>query len=238
MPKYLDIFLSEKSHDLNGLLNCILQHDSLFLNEGKNLLIEEFGRDHLTYFTILELISQGKTSRGEIESLLGKDIGGYLQRLEQDYGIIARHRSIQSKIHSRNQKYKIIDNFLNFWFRFIYRNRTAVEMENFTHLRKLVSRDFSTYCGPILEKLFHKLLSETGRYNEIGSYWEKNNHNEIDVVALNDIDKTILIAETKLTKSKINLNELSIRSKSLLSYYPDYVPSYFGFDIKDALKFI
>ena len=238
MPKYLDIFLSEKASNFENMLNAIFQHDSLFLNEGKNLLIEEFGRDHLTYFTILELISQGKTSRGEIESLLSKDVGGYLQRLEQDYGVISRHRSIQSKIHSRNQKYKIVDNFLNFWFRFIYRNRTAVEIENFAYIKKIVNRDFSTYCGPLLEKFFQKLLSETGKYNEIGSYWEKNNQNEIDVVAINDMEKTILIAETKLTKSRISLNGLSMRAKSLLSYYPNYKPTYFGFDIKDALPFL
>lgn len=237
-PKYIDIFISDKTRNLENMLDCIFQKDSLFLNEGKNVLIEEFGRDYLTYFTILELISQGKTGRGEIESLLEKDIGGYLQRLEQDYAVISRHRSIQSKIHSRNQKYKIIDNFLNFWFRFIYRNRSAVEMENFSYVKKIVKRDFSTYCGPFLERFYHKLLAETGNYSEIGSYWEQHNQNEIDVVAINEMEKSMLIAETKMGKMKVNLNELDFRSKTLRSYYPGYSVNYLALGVNDALKFI
>lgn len=238
MPKYIDIFLSEQAYKINDMLECVLQKDSLFLNEGKNLLIEEFGRDYLTYFTILELISLGKTSRGEIESLLGKDVGGYLQRLEQDYAVIIRHRSIHNKIHVRNQKYKILDNFLNFWFRFLYKNRTAIEMENFSYIAKLIKRDFSTYCGPLLERFFHKLLAETGLYNEIGSYWEKNNQNEIDVVATNDLEKIILIAETKMGKAEVSLKELAVRASSLLSYYQGYSASYEVLRIQDAEKFL
>lgn len=95
MPKYLDALLDADAKNLENILEIMLQKDSLFLNEGKNVLIEELGRDYLTYFTILELISQGKTARTEIESLLERDIGGYLQRLEHDYAVITRHRPIR-----------------------------------------------------------------------------------------------------------------------------------------------
>ena len=234
MPKYLDISFNENAKDIESLLNIIFQKDSLFLTEGKNLLIEELGRDYLTYFTILELISQGKTGRGEIESLLEKDIGGYLQRLESDYGIISRHRPITAKIHTRNQKYKIVDNFLNFWFRFIYRYRTAIEIENFAYVKTVVKRDYASYSGPLLERFFHQLLAETGRFNQIGSYWESDNRNEIDIVAINDMEKKILIAETKLKKSKIDLKILKDRAQSLLRHYPDYTPTFLALSVEDA----
>ncbi|MGE3920468.1 MAG: ATP-binding protein [Gammaproteobacteria bacterium] len=220
------------------MLNLIFEKDSSFLNEGKNLLIEEFGRDYITYFTILELISQGKTVRGEMESLLEKDIGGYLQRLESDYNLISRYRPIHAKINTRNQKYKIIDNFLNFWFRFIYRYRTAIEIENFNYLKQMIKRDYDTYCGSMLEKFYHQLLAETGLYNQIGSYWEKDNQNEIDVVAINDLKKHILIAETKLNKSKISLKNLMTRSESLLKYYPGYTSTFLCLSIEDILNYI
>lgn len=234
MAKYLDIFLNDEAKNFDSMLNIILESDSLFLNEGKNLLIEEFGRDYLTYFTILELISLGKTARSEIESMLEKDIGGYLHRLESDYAVISRHRPIHAKIQSRNQKYKIIDNFLNFWFRFIYRYRTAIELENFNYVKEIIRRDYSSYCGPLLEKFFQQLLAETGRFNQIGSYWKKNNRNEIDVVAINDLRKNIVIAEVKFKKSKINLNNLILRSESLLSHYPNYSANYYALSIEDA----
>lgn len=235
MPKYMDALLQEGGQSLDDLLEGILQKDSLFLREGQNLLIEEFGRDYVTYFSILELISQGKTSRGEIESFLSKDIGGYLQRLETDYAVIHRHRPITSKIHTRNQKYKITDNFLNFWFRFIYRYRSALEIENFSYIKALVQRDYSTYCGPILEDFFRKKLAETGNFNTIGAYWEKDNRNEIDIVAINDLDQKILICETKLNKSKINIHQLEEKSKSLLEHYPNYEPTYLALGLEDVL---
>jgi AAA+ ATPase superfamily predicted ATPase len=208
----------------------------LFLTEGKNLLIEEFGKEYVTYFSILELISQGKTARREIESILEKDIGGYLGRLEQDYGVIERYRPIHSTPHTRNQKYKMIDNFLMFWFRFIYRYRTAIEMENFAYVRNIIDRDYATYCGLLLERFFGKRLAETGRFNQIGGYWEKDNRNEIDIVALNDFEKKILIVETKLNKDRIRLQALKDKSQSLLKHYPGYTPTYLGLGLQDVLE--
>ncbi|OGT66076.1 MAG: ATPase, partial [Gammaproteobacteria bacterium RIFCSPHIGHO2_12_FULL_45_9] len=233
MPKYLNLLIMEGARTREDILNIVLQQDSLFLNEGKNLLIEEFGRDYLTYFTILELISQGKTGRGEIESLLERDVGGYLHRLEQDYSVIMRHRPIDAKVNTKNQKYKIVDNFLNFWFRFIYRHRTAIEIENFSYVKKIVRRDYSTYCGIILERFFHQLLAETGHFNQIGSYWEKDNQNELDVVAINDMEKRIIIAEIKLNKAKINMNTLASRAAPLLERYPLYMPTLLALGLED-----
>lgn len=238
MPKYLELFLAENVKTRDDMLNVILQKDSIFINEGKNLLIEEFGRDYLSYFSILELISQGKTARTEIESLLEKDVGGYLMRMEEDYALISRHRPINAKPHSRNQKYKIRDNFLNFWFRFIYRYRTAIEMENFSYVKNIIIRDYSSYSGPILGVFFQQLLANTGQFNQIGPYWEKDNSNEIDIVAINDMEKKILLVETKLNKAKINLKNLEISAISLLRQYPDYTPTYMGLSTQDALQFV
>lgn len=233
MPKYLDIFFKEQAHNFQDMIDSILQKDSLFLNEGKNILIEEFGKDYLTYFTILELISQGKTARTQIESLLEKDVGGYLQRLEFDYAVIVRHRPIHAKINTRNQKYKIVDNFLTFWFRFIYRYRTAIEIENFAYVKHIVKRDYRSYCGPFLERFFQLQLAETGKFNQIGSYWERDNQNEIDVIAINDLEKCILIAETKINKSKISIRNLEKKSLALLKHYPNYTPTFLSLGIQD-----
>jgi AAA+ ATPase superfamily predicted ATPase len=125
------------------MVDFILKDNSPFLNEGKNLLIEEFGKDYGTYFSILELIAQGKTGRSEIESILEKPTGGFLDRLENDYHLIERYKSIHAKPKSRSQKYLIKDNFLKFWFRFIYKNRSAIEMGNFAYVKEIIRCDFS-----------------------------------------------------------------------------------------------
>ena len=60
MPKYLDILLTNGCDTLPKILDYMLQEDSPFIHEGKQQLVEEFGKDYTMYFSILELISRGK----------------------------------------------------------------------------------------------------------------------------------------------------------------------------------
>ena len=80
-----------------SIIDFILSPGSPLLDEGKDVLIEEFGKEYGIYFSILELISSGKTSRSEIESVLQKDIGGYLDRLDKDYAVINKFKPINAK---------------------------------------------------------------------------------------------------------------------------------------------
>lgn len=239
MPKYLDILTSNSALSYKGILSFMLSPNSPFISEGRNLLIEEFGKEYGTYFSILELISIGKTARTEIESVLEIHAGAYLARLENDYALISRHKPVGAKPNSRLQKYKITDNFLNFWFRFIFRNRSAAETENFSYIKEIINRDYSSYSGRMLERFYHQLFAETGNYNVIGSYWEKGNQNEIDLVALNDLKKEITLADIKLDRKKINLNALKERAQGLLNTYSGYKVKWLGLsleDVKDYLK--
>jgi len=239
MPKYLDILTSNSALSYKGILSFMLSPNSPFISEGRNLLIEEFGKEYGTYFSILELISIGKTARTEIESVLEIHAGAYLARLENDYALISRHKPVGAKPNSRLQKYKITDNFLNFWFRFIFRNRSAAETENFSYIKEIINRDYSSYSGRMLERFYHQLFAETGNYNVIGSYWEKGNQNEIDLVAINDLKKEITLADIKLDRKKINLNVLKERAQGLLNTYSGYKVKWLGLsleDVKDYLK--
>lgn len=238
VPRYIDILVKHSALSLSEILNFMIEIDSPFINEGKNLLIEEFGKEYGVYFSILELISVGKTSRTEIESIIEREIGGYLDRMENDYGIIAKRKPINAKPKSRIQKYHITDLFLNFWFRFIYRQRVAIETGNFEYIKQLIQRDYPVYSGRVLELFFHDLLASSGKYNRIGSYWEKGNQNEIDLVAINDMKKEILIAEIKRNKSKINLEVLKNKSKNLLKSYKGYKIQWLALSLEDAMDYI
>lgn len=238
LPKYLDLLAANKALTLRGMLGFMLREHSPFLAEGKNLLIEEFGKEYGTYFSILELISEGKTARTEIESILEIEAGAYLARLEQEYGLISRHTPINARPNSRVIKYSITDNFLSFWFRFIFRNWSAVETGNFEYIRSIVERDYTTWAGRILERYFHELIAASGRYNIIGSYWERGNRNEIDLVAVNELEKHILIAEVKLNKSRISLDALKRKSERLLDDYKGYAVEWRPLGPEDAGEFL
>ena len=238
VPRYEEILINNKAYTYKEIINFIFQKNSPFLNEGKNILIEEFGKEYGTYFSILELLAVGKTSRTEIESILEKNIGGYLERLINDYNIVNSNKPITAKPAGKIRKYYIKDNFINFWFRFIYKYNSAIETENFDYIKRIVNRDFKTYAGPYLEKLFHQLIANTKEYNIIGNYWERGNKNEIDIVALNEIDKKLLIGDVKLNPEKIRIELLKIKSSLLIKKYYDYDTTYIGLSIKDIKKYL
>lgn len=231
LPKYVELLMNQRVKNLDDCLTFMLSKFSPFLSEGKYLLIEEFGKEYITYFSILELISFGKTSRNEIESLLQKNIGGYLQRLEQEYSVIKQLKPINAKPNSRIVKYQINDNFINFWFRYFYRHRSAIELENFDYVKSIIRDDYNTYAGKILERYYYDLYAQSGKYNRIGSYWEKGNQNEIDLIAINDQDKVIVIADIKLQKKKLDLAKLKIKAENLIQDFSDYTIEYEGLSL-------
>lgn len=202
IPKYIELFCDNGHVTCESMLRFSVSYMSPFIDEGRNLLITEFGRDYGTYFSILLAIAQGRTSQAEITAALGgMAIGGHLERLENTYNIISKFRPVMSKPGSKNTvRFRISDNFMQFWFRFIERNRSMVELDNYDDLRKVVMRDYPTYSGLMLEKYFRQKLTEEGGFRELGSWWEAKagkEANEIDIVGIRTEGKSALIAEVK-----------------------------------------
>lgn len=233
VAKYVELLAQAKAFSLEAILDEVLSDNSLFLEEGKNVLIDEFGKEYGNYFSILSLIASGKTSRVEIESIMEMQTGGFLDRLENEYGLIKKVRPIFAKPNSRSVKYSIVDHFLKFWFRFIYKYRSAVEIGNLAYIKEIIKRDYATYSGKILENYFIEKLIATKQYNNIGTYWERNNQNEIDIVAINDLEKKVLFAEVKRNPDKINLNVLIEKSQNLLPQFKEYQIEYQGFSMQN-----
>lgn len=233
VAKYIEQLVIRKAFTKEKILKAVLSPGSYFLEEGKDVLIEEFGRDYNNYFSILALIASSKTARGDIESTLNMPIGGYLDKLENEYNIIRRVRPFMAKEGSRNNKYRIVDNFLQFWFRFIYKYRSAVEIGNLDYVRQIVERDYETYSGYVLEKYFRQLLAESKSYSDVQSYWDRKGENEIDIIAVNDFKKRLLIGEVKRNRERINLHILENKAAEIVKKYTDYQIEYQGFSLED-----
>lgn len=222
VAKYVEQFVDAETLEQKAMISHMLHENSLFISEGKNVLIEEFGRDYSTYFSILSLIASSKTSRPEIESILEMSVGGFLDRLENQFGIIRKVKPLFSKPGGRKFKYRIEDNFLNFWFRFIYKNQSAIEIENFDFVKKILERDLNSYLGHVLEKYFLQKLKESKSYSTIGTYWDGKNENEIDIIAINELEKTVLFAEVKLNPEKYSQVLLKEKANSILQKFKGY----------------
>ena len=217
VPKYVEEMLTHGATTKNAMLSQFIGYGSYFIPEGKEMLSDEFGKDSGNYFSILNAIADGENTRGNIKSYTGVEPGGYLDKLEKEYEIIYRYRPYLASEQSHNVKYGIRDNFLRFWFRFVQKYISAVEIGNTDYILKKMQTDYETYSGRVLEQYIRQKYAETGMYNLVTNYWERGGQNEIDLIAANDVDRRLVIGEIKRQAQRLDMNILKEKAKSLVA---------------------
>lgn len=216
VAKYVQLLVDAGATTKGKMLNQIVKADSIFLGEGKAILIEEFGKDYGVYFSILSAIARGKTSRSEIESVVGREIGGYLTKLENEYEVIAKKQPLFEKSSTKNVRYAIEDNFFTFWFRFIYKYSYMLEIENYEGLKTIINRDYETFSGLMLERYFRRVLIERKAYTRIGGWWDRKGENEIDIVTENELNNEATFFEVKRKAANIDIEVLKQKAAAFL----------------------
>ena len=217
VPKYVELFCDNQILSVDEMISFMVRENSPFTDEGKNLLIEELGKNYATYFSILSAISGGINTQPGIEAALGdKSIGGQIKRLIEDYNIIVRQRPILAKEGSQTVRYEIQDNFLRFWFNYFDRYRSLIEIKNFVGLQSIIKKDYPTYSGIMLERYFKQQFAESFQYRAIGSWWElKGYQNEIDIVGLKLEKNQAVVAEVKRQKKNFKPELLVAKTEHL-----------------------
>lgn len=168
-----------------------LNHHSVLFAEGEFLLKQEFTQVK-TYNGILQQIASGQTDIGKIKNKIKKsgDISSYLNNLSA-IGLIERRLPLNEDIiKSRRGKYYLKDNFLKFWFNYIFQNKQGIIMK--LPIINNIKSSFNSYMGSIFE-LFVKEILIYGILNnkikfpftivKLESWWYKDI--EIDLIGWN-----------------------------------------------------
>lgn len=207
VAEYVEMMMDGGSTDKERMTEKMVAKNSYFIYEGKNMLIEEFGKDYARYFDVMQLISSGCTTRPDMENATKSELSGYLSKLENDYNLISRYQPLFQKTN-RNIHYQIEDNFLRFWFRYIYKYAYMIEVNANQKLKSIIERDYATYTGRVLEKYFKASMMEERKYTRIASWWDKKGENEIDIIAADEIEKEVTFFEVKRQADNIRLETL------------------------------
>lgn len=219
VPKYIDLFMQKGCTDMESMVDYIVQFDSPFLNEGKALLIQEFGKKYGNYFAILADIANGRNTTAEIEQNMGDTvIGGHIKRLEEDYELIVKKRPIMSKEGTQTVRFEISDLFLRFWFRYFIKYHRLIEMENYEQLGQLIKNDYTTYSGLILEQYFRQKMMESRNFIDIGSWWQNKKGKEaceIDIVGIYAEGNKALVAEVKRQRKNFKPEDFAVKVETL-----------------------
>lgn len=233
VAKYIFLLMYGKATTKDKMISYATSMTSPFLIDGRDILISEIGKDYGTYFSILKLISQGMTTQSEIDSIILKNTGAYLKNLETIFGVIQPIKPLFSKPESRNVHWQIVDNYLKFYFRFIYANQYLIELGQYDLLKEKIHEEYEVYTGKTLEHYFMDKIAEDGTATKIGSWWNKKSQNEIDIITLHEAAGTATIIEVKRQAKKINLEKLQEKSAEFVKNIPGYQLAYKGLSMDD-----
>lgn len=235
VAEYVEMMMDAGAMTKEQMTEKFVAKNSYFIYEGKNMLIEEFGKDYARYFEILQLIASGYTTRGEIESIMKIEIAGYLAKLENDYRLISRYTPMFQKAN-RNIHYQIEDNFLRVWFRYIYKYGYMIEVGANKKLKMLMDKDYTTYTGKVLERYFLAKMIESEEYTQIASWWDRKGENEIDLIAADELEQKVTFYEVKRQAKDINLGILKDKAEHFFQAtgkFKKYDIGYQGLSMED-----
>ncbi len=178
--------------------------ERLILRKGAPLysepeyLIRSETRDPSTYLAVLRYISAGKQAVGEIGDMLAMErnkVSFYLSVLEKEMDLIKKETPVtEDSKKSRRGRYRIVDPYFRFWFRYVFPYRSELEVERVEDVLQIVKRDMESNAGRVAEEVVRRYAGMG--YQKVGSWWNRKGE-EIDIVALNEKRKEILFGEVK-----------------------------------------
>lgn len=244
VPKYMEFF-SDVQPLYEQIKENVLSKNG-FLYEEPNFLLTDEVQVLTNYFSIIKVIADGNHKLGTIAGILGLETSAltpYLKTLSE-LGFIEKQVPVTEKNAEKTRKglYFISDNFLRFWFRYVYPYKGELELDNtqisLDELDKDFKEKFVAFAyEDICKEIFARLCSDKAidfTPSKIGSYWlnDKSGNTQIDVMAVDTVNKRLFAGECKYHNQPIDADvyfELVKKvdnSSEIKSAFKDYTVIY------------
>lgn len=234
VPKYIELF-NNKSDIYEAIRDNVLDSSSFLYEEPEFLLRKEVSEVG-SYFSILKTIAAGNHKLGNISTVLNAKQSGLSKYLATlcELDILEREVPVTEENPEKSKKglYFIKDNFIRFWFRFVFPYRDLLEagQEDFV-LQKLEQSFIENHVSYVYENICREMIWDmNGKdilFNRVGRWWNKDI--EIDIVAYDSNGDDILFGECKYSKNpkgidvladlKVKANEVEWNKAKRKEYY-------------------
>lgn len=211
IPKYIESF--KENIDIYEEIKQNIINKQSYLYEEPMFLLQNEVLEIGSYFSIIKSIAAGNRKLGNIATSLSvspTSLSKYLQTLI-NLDILEREVPITELNPEKSKKgqYKIKDNFIAFWFKFIYPNKSYLEMDQEDIVINKIKTNFIdnnvafVYENICKEKMWD-LMSEGKRdvsFDKLGRWW--NGDQEIDIVGIDSTGNDIIFGECKYYTNKV-----------------------------------
>lgn len=216
VPKYMEFF-SDGQPLYEQIKENVLSKNG-FLYEEPNFLLTDEVQVPTNYFSIIKVIADGNHKLGTIAGILGLETSAltpYLKTLSE-LGFIEKQVPVTERNAEKTRKglYFISDNFLRFWFRYVYPYKGELEIDNMQISLDELDKDFKEKFvafayEDICKEIFARLCSDKAidfTPSKIGSYWlnDKSGNTQIDVMAVDTVNKRLFAGECKYHNQPID----------------------------------
>ena len=225
IPMYLNQFaLRSANHPQDAPQRTLEQYlkDELLSPQGYlfdevNFLLRTELREPRTYASVLHAIAGGATRLNEIAQRIGlspTNANKYLSVL-RELRLVKRETSVTERAPQKSRKglYKIADNYVKFWFRFVLPNQSLIESGNAGLVyEQMIAPNLSHYMGEIFEDVCRQYISLYWAEKlkvapkQVGAHWGSSI--EIDVLTEN-IDDSHWFGECKWWNASVGENILN-----------------------------
>lgn len=211
VPKYIESF-ADQEDIYRGIKENILALSG-YLYEEPYFLLQQEVSELGSYFSVLRAIAFGNTKMADLSSAIGVRATDLTRTLKTliDLDLVEREVPVTEKEPEKSKKglYHIKDNYIRFWFTFIYPNQSDIERGNTEYVMKKIRKGFvRNHVAFVYEDICRELLAADQEipyhFSRIGRYWDK--HTKIDVVALNEEEKVILFGECKYWSDPVDVD--------------------------------
>ena len=244
VPKYMEFF-SDVQPLYEQIKENVLSKNG-FLYEEPNFLLTDEVQVLTNYFSIIKVIADGNHKLGTIAGILGLETSAltpYLKTLSE-LGFTEKQVPVTEKNAEKTRKglYFISDNFLRFWFRYVYPYKGELELDNMQISLDELDKDFKEKFvafayEDICKEIFARLCSDKAidfTPSKIGSYWlnDKSGNTQIDVMAVDTVNKRLFAGECKYHNQPIDsdvyfeLVKKVDNSSEIKSAFKDYTVIY------------
>lgn len=216
VPKYIELF-SESKDIYSAIQKCVLNRSGYLYDEPHFLLQQEVSEVG-SYFSIIKAIAAGNSKLSAISSILeikSTSLTTYLKTLI-DLDILEREVPITEENPEKSKKglYKIKDNYLRFWFAFVYPNMSFIESGHSRIVmnkikNSLVKNHIAFVYEDVCKERMWDLNAEGAwpfNFTKIGRYWDSKD--EIDIVALDPEGKNLILGECKYWTEPVGVSVL------------------------------
>lgn len=216
VPKYIELFY-ESADVYSAIENNVLSKSS-FLYDEPNFLLQREVSEIGSYFSIIKTIAFGNQKLSKIATALELKQTGLTKYLKTLINLDILEREVpvteDNPENSKKGLYKIKDNFMLFWFRFVFPNLSYIESGHAELAMKKIRANLVdahiayVYEEVCIEKMWELNASDTWNFHfdKVGRWW--NSNTEIDIVALDKESDNIIFGECKYWTNKVGVDVL------------------------------